>query len=124
MFLSFTVLHALVEALAIHVLIELWGCKHLDTMEHVEQTLRQAVDDCGATLMDMTTRKYSPQGVTAVAIIAESHISIHTWPEHNYAAIDIFTCRGLDPYRALPAIKAAFEPDHVEIMEIKRGVLV
>ena len=112
------------EALAIHVLIELWGCKHLDTMEHVELTLRQAVDDCGATLMDLTTRKYSPQGVTAVAIIAESHMSIHTWPEHDYAAIDIFTCRGLDPYRALPAIKAAFEPDHLDIMEVKRGVRV
>jgi S-adenosylmethionine decarboxylase len=113
-----------VESLGTHVLAELWGCSRLDSPARAEEALRRAVGDCGATLIELVSRAYAPHGVTAIAVLAESHISVHTWPEHGYAAVDVFTCRGLDPYRALPALEAAFSPSHVEVVEVRRGVRV
>ena len=87
--------------------------------------LVDAVDSCGATLICVKTHKFSPQGVTGVAVLAESHISIHTWPELGYAAMDIFTCgEHVNPEDALSTIRAFLKPDNFEVIDIKRGSIV
>ena len=63
-------------------------------------------------------------GVSGVVVLAESHISIHTWPERGYAAIDLFMCGKCDPYKAIPALKAAFAPNGIQVSESKRGLVV
>ena len=110
-----------------HLILELWGCesKALDDQEGIENMLVNAVDSCGATLICVKTHKFSPQGVTGVAVLAESHISIHTWPELGYAAMDIFTCgEHVNPEDALSTIRAFLKPDNFEVIDIKRGSIV
>ena len=77
-----------------HCILELHGCC-FDTLndEHfIRDALRQASKRSGSTLLKLASHRFEPQGVTAVGLLAESHLSIHTWPEHGYAAVDIFTC--------------------------------
>jgi S-adenosylmethionine decarboxylase len=86
--------------------------------------LNEAVTACGATLLGLEVHKFKPHGVTGVAVIAESHISIHTWPEFDYAAIDIFTCGNkVNPEKAIKALKKYYSPEHVQMVEVRRGVL-
>ncbi len=77
-----------------HCIYELQGGDPnlLDDEGFIKEAMTQAADASGATLLDMVSHKFEPQGVTAVALLSESHLSIHTWPEHGYAAIDAFTC--------------------------------
>ncbi|MBC7110500.1 MAG: adenosylmethionine decarboxylase [Archaeoglobi archaeon] len=112
------------KALGKHIIIELWGCDRemLDSQEVVEKALVEATEKCNATLLKVVTHKFAPQGVSGVAVIAESHISIHTWPELGYAALDIFTCGNADPYNGIPVFKEYFRASKANIMEIKRGV--
>ncbi|MBM2810406.1 MAG: S-adenosylmethionine decarboxylase proenzyme [Chloroflexi bacterium] len=108
-----------------HLVLELWGCSNLNDPEVVEQALRDVVDATDVTLLDLRVYPFSPQGVTGVAIVAESHIMIHTWPEHTYAAIDIFTCgQERDLTSAIEAVRTRFTPDRVQMMHIVRGILV
>ena len=81
----------------------------------------ECVDVCGATLLHIHTHKFSPQGVSGVAVLAESHISVHTWPEIGYGAFDVFMCGDADPWRAVDVLKEAFATDHVEVRELLRG---
>ena len=104
-----------------HVLIDVIGGTRLDDPEHVTETLRAAVAACGATLLHVHTHRFSPQGVTAVAALAESHASIHTWPEAGYAAADLFTCGDLDPAPAIALIEAAFAPAEMRVETVVRG---
>ena len=107
----------------VHLIVELWNASNLDNLQIIDQTFRQAIDTIGATLLKIDLHKFSPSGgVSGMAIISESHLSIHSWPEYRYAAIDIFVCGDVDPYKALPVIKQGFETDSVQITEIKRGV--
>ena len=94
-----TVVGALVEyrpvdTIGIHCMAELYECPHhlLDDESFIKSALRKAVDEGFATLLHEVSHHFQPQGVTALALIAESHLAIHTWPEHGYAAIDVFTC--------------------------------
>ena len=107
-----------------HVLIELWGCNpQIDNAACVESTLTAAVAASGATLLHLHVHQYAPQGVTGVAVLAESHFSIHTWPECEYVAADIFTCGdNTDPHAALAVLKKAFTPERVDVKTIDRGV--
>ncbi len=110
-----------------HLILELWDCdsKALDDLEGIEQLLLDSVKACNATLICVKTHKFSPQGVTGVAVLAESHISIHTWPELGYAAMDIFTCgQHVNPSDAIPIIKEFLKPRHFDIIDIKRGNIV
>ncbi len=107
-----------------HLLLEFWGAKNLDDLELVEDTFRRAVEACGATLLGMKFHHFSPYGgISGVAIVMESHLTIHSWPELSYAAIDIFLCGGLDPYKAVPVLKDAFQPEKVQVIELKRGMM-
>ena len=107
-----------------HLLIDLFGAVHLDCVEEVSAALTRAAEACGATLLGLHFHHFGEGGgVTGVALLAESHLSIHSWPEHGYAAIDIFVCGPCDPYRVMPVLEAAFQPARMELHEQKRGVL-
>ena len=107
-----------------HLLIELWEAKHLTSEPDIRRILQDAVAACQATLLSIDLHRFSPtHGISGVAILGESHMSIHTWPEHAYAAVDIFMCGSLDPRKAIPVLKARFRPKQMQIMEIKRGVM-
>ncbi len=77
-----------------HCILELYGCDQLilNNENLIKISLQNAAEVAGATLLKMVTHSFSPQGVTGLALLSESHISIHTWPESQYAAIDVFTC--------------------------------
>ncbi len=108
-----------------HLLIDLGGASRLADPTAVETALRRSVRATGATLIDIELHRFSPQGgVSAVAILAESHMSIHTWPETGFAAVDIFLCGRCDAYQAIPVLREAFAPDSVQITEHKRGLAV
>jgi S-adenosylmethionine decarboxylase len=107
-------------------LLELQECDPglLDSLHHVEQTMVGAAEKAGVTIVGKSFHKFSPQGVTGIVAIAESHISIHTWPEYGYAAADIFTCGvALDPKRAAHYIIEQLHCKHPKLTEIKRGIL-
>ena len=81
-----------------------------------------AAEETGATVIGKLFHQFSPQGVTGVVAIAESHLCIHTWPEHAYAAVDIFTCgESFDPVEAAQLIIRAVESQDPEITEVARG---
>ena len=107
-----------------HVLVELWDAVNLDDPKLIDEALLQGARDAGATVLHSHFHHFSPySGVSGVVVLAESHISIHTWPEKNYAAIDIFMCGDCDPHDALPAIKRVFQPGAVEVQHYRRGVI-
>ncbi len=107
-----------------HLLIELWDAKNLGDMNVTDQMLRDATAAAGATLLHIHLHHFGPEaGLSGVAVLAESHISIHTWPERGYAALDIFMCGACDPYKAIPVLRRAFSPGVVQLSEQKRGVI-
>lgn len=106
-----------------HLIIDLWKGENFSSLKKIQEILENAVRSCGATLLDIKLHEFNPSGgISGVAIIMESHISIHTWPEYNYAALDIFVCGTVDPYKAIPIIKEGFKPQNIQISEIKRGI--
>lgn len=111
-----------VKFAGMHLLVDLWGATRLDDPDHIDQALRDAAVVAGATILHSHFHHFSPNGgVSGVVVLAESHISIHTWPERDYAAIDIFMCGACDPHDAIPMLKAAFQPDRVQLAEHRRG---
>lgn len=112
------------KGLGRHLVMELWGCQHLDEPQRVEEALRALVDACNVTLLDLRVHPFRPHGVTGFALLAESHIAIHTWPEFGYAALDIFTCGDGDLEGALPVVYRHFAPERTQLLEISRGVMV
>ncbi len=107
-----------------HLLLDIWGAAHLDDPDHLGRAMRQAVKAAEATLLHLHLHHFSPHGgVSGVAVLAESHISVHTWPEHGFAAFDIFMCGAAEPERAAAALRAALRPSRTELIEQRRGVL-
>ena len=107
-----------------HLLIELWGAGNLDDPDLIETTLCEAARVSGATILHSHMHRFSPYGgVSGVVVLAESHISIHTWPERSYAALDVFMCGDCDPYKAIPVLRRTFEPENVQLAEHKRGLI-
>lgn len=113
-----------VDAIGRHLLIEMKGCTNLNDKDVIREMLKSAVDACKATLIGVEVHGFNPHGVSGIAIIGESHLSIHTWPEFGYAAVDIFTCGSrVNPYDALPVFKETLKPKEVSVIEIRRGLL-
>ncbi|MFH1767746.1 MAG: adenosylmethionine decarboxylase [Candidatus Omnitrophota bacterium] len=112
-----------VKYAGVHLIVELWNAQNLTSIPKIRQILQDAVKTCGATLIKIELHKFNPSGgISGVAIIQESHLSIHSWPEYNYAAIDIFVCGDVNPYRAIPVLTKGFKTKDVQVMEIKRGL--
>ncbi len=112
------------EAYGRHLLIEMWDCNReiLEDAEKITQIMCDAAGDAGATVVKSIHHEFNPPGITAVAILSESHNSDHTWPIEGYVAGDLFTCGTVaDPQLAIKGLLEAFEPkDHTSV-EIKRG---
>ena len=105
-----------------HLLIDLWGARNLDQPDLIDRALREAAIVAGATILHSHFHHFTPNGgVSGVVVLAESHISIHTWPERHFAAIDIFMCGACDPRKAVPVLQAAFCPERTDVDEQLRG---
>jgi S-adenosylmethionine decarboxylase len=90
---------------------------------HIEQAFTRAAKEADATLLSFHQHKFEPNGgISAVAVLAESHISVHTWPERNFAAFDIFMCGNANTGRALEVLREEFNPGTVIVQEFKRGL--
>ena len=106
----------------LHLLVDLWGASRLDDPAHIDAALREAAITAGATILHSHFHHFTPNGgVSGVVVLAESHISIHTWPERNFAAVDLFMCGECDPHDSIPVLRAAFAPDRVDVSEQRRG---
>lgn len=113
------------EALGRQILVEYYDCKSskLNDVEFIEQSMLDGTKAARATIISHNFHKFSPYGVSGVVVIAESHVAIHTWPEYDYAAVDIFTCGDtIDPWVIQEFLKEAFESKNTSSMEMKRGM--
>ncbi|MFA9476417.1 MAG: adenosylmethionine decarboxylase [Filomicrobium sp.] len=105
-----------------HLIIDLFGARRLDDLKWVEETLKRCVEVAGATLLHIHLHHFTPNGgVSGVAVLSESHISIHSWPEADYAAFDVFMCGEANPHLAIEVLREAFEADDVVVKEHMRG---
>ena len=106
-----------------HLLIDFWGCANMQDEQGIGQALRRAAADAGATVLDVHLHSFGEQsGITGVATLAESHISIHTWPEIDYVALDVFVCGSCNAYKALDALVDYFQPVRQQLTAHERGV--
>ncbi|MEN9766551.1 adenosylmethionine decarboxylase [Vulcanococcus sp.] len=106
-----------------HCILELYHCSpaKLDDEAYLRRTISQAVEEAGATLLNLISHRFTPQGVTGLALLSESHLSIHTWPESQYAAVDVFTCGDHTmPERACQALVQALEAGRYNLRSFLR----
>ena len=107
-----------------HLLIDLWGAKNLTDPAYIDRALCDAALAARATILHTHFHHFGPDGgVSGVIVLAESHISIHTWPERDFAAIDIFMCGACDPHDSVATIQKAFEPERMLLDEQRRGLI-
>ena len=105
-----------------HLIIDFWGPQPLQDIALIEKALIDAASIAGAILLHIHLHQFSSGGgVTGVALLAESHISVHTWPERDYAAFDVFMCGNARPEKAVEHLQKIFNPEKVKIKEILRG---
>ncbi len=106
-----------------HLIIDLYdACRsRLDDVQHIERALLECVEKAGATLLHIHLHRFEPNGISGVAVLAESHISIHSWPENEYAALDVFMCGDSEPERCVDVLREAFKPARIGVSEILRG---
>jgi len=105
-----------------HLIIDLLGAKNLTDKERMEKAFLDCVEECGATLLHMHIHTFLPSGgLSGVAVLAESHISVHTWPERDYAAFDVFMCGDAAPEKAIAILNRAFDADQVNVQTFYRG---
>ena len=112
------------ETMGRHVIAELWECgfDKLNDVNFIERTFVEAALKSGAEVREVAFHKFAPQGVSGVVIISESHLTIHSFPEHGYASIDVYTCGDLDPTIAAKYIADALGSQTREMTEIPRGM--
>lgn len=105
-----------------HLILDMWQATGLDNLTLMEDSLRLAVKEANATLLHIHLHHFTPNGgISGVAVLAESHISVHTWPEYGFAAFDVFMCGDAKPYQAIEVLKQAFGPQKVKVSELQRG---
>ena len=113
-----------VKFAGMHLLIDLWGASRLDSPELIDETLCAGALAAGATILHSHFHHFTPNGgVSGVVVLAESHISIHTWPERGFAAVDVFMCGCCDPHKVVPFLQAAFSPATVDVSDQRRGIV-
>ena len=108
-----------------HVIAELLDCERsaLDNIELVERALLEAAKATKSTIISHYVYRFKPQGVSGYVLVAESHLSIHTWPEYGYAAVDVFTCgEHTDPWAGLEVLKNHLKARRVSVISMERGV--
>jgi S-adenosylmethionine decarboxylase len=110
-----------VRCAGVHLIVDLHGAERLDDIDYIEATLRRCVGAARATLLHIHLHHFQPSGVSGVAVLAESHISIHTWPEAGYAALDVFMCGSANPDACIPVLREAFSAKRVGVNELLRG---
>ncbi|HWP98479.1 MAG TPA: adenosylmethionine decarboxylase [Syntrophomonadaceae bacterium] len=113
------------QSLGRHVLAEVYGCKFeiLNDIKAVQDIMVNAALEAGAEIRELVFHKFSPQGVSGVVVISESHLAIHTWPELGYAAVDVFTCgEKVNPWDACNYLAEHFGAQNVKATEVKRGL--
>jgi S-adenosylmethionine decarboxylase len=113
------------SALGRHILAEFYGCppEKLNNPDRIKQEMVAAALEAGAEIRETVFHQFSPQGVSGVVVISESHLAIHTWPEFGYAAVDVFTCgQTVDPWVCCNYLKQKFTAENMTAREIKRGI--
>ncbi|MFL6798472.1 MAG: adenosylmethionine decarboxylase [Xanthobacteraceae bacterium] len=110
-----------VRCAGVHLILDVHGGSGLDDIDLIEAMLRRCVDAAQATLLHIHLHHFQPNGVSGVAVLAESHISIHTWPDAGFAALDVFMCGKANPDACIPVVREAFKAHRVEVHEILRG---
>lgn len=106
----------------VHLIIDLHEAERLDDLDYVERALRDCIAASGASLLHIHLHHFTPNGgVSGVAVLAESHISVHTWPECGYAAFDVFMCGDTKPHRTVEVLKRAFRPGRISVSQHLRG---
>ena len=114
------------QALGKHILVELYCCDReiLNSQEIIGEAMNKAALRSGATIVSSNFHKFNPHGVSGVVIIAESHLTIHTWPEYDYAAVDLFTCGDtVDAWKGFEYLKETLKAENISTIEMKRGQL-
>lgn len=112
------------KRLGTHLIAEFYGCnaRKISKVSYVKEAMEEAALKSNATIIQSTFHQFNPYGVSGVVIIAESHLSIHSWPEYGYASIDVYTCGDhVDPWITLRYLEKAFEASDIEITELPRG---
>lgn len=112
--------------IGMHVVLDLYECdpEILDDIEKIEEILTKAAEVANATIIDKRFHKFSPQGVSGVVVVSESHIAIHTWPEHGYAAVDVYTCGDHTmPLKASEYIIKELKCKKPTVVKLDRGLL-
>lgn len=111
-------------ALGRHLICEMWDAENLNAPDALEEGLREATRAIDGTLLDVRVHTFPVHGVTGVAVIAESHIAVHTWPEYRYAAVDIFSCNlSADLQAGVDALARYLRPARIDVREVERGVM-
>ena len=111
-----------VEYAGVHLLIDCWGASRLDSIEYMEDILHRCVSASFATLLHLHCHQFSKSGgLSGVAVLAESHISVHTWPERDFAAFDVFMCGAAQPMNVVDVLKQAFQPTELKVKKVLRG---
>lgn len=106
----------------VHLIAEFWGGKIIESPKEIKELLITSAKKSKNIPLYTKIHKFSPHGITGFILLAESHIAIHTWPEKNYVAIDIFSCgRNSRPYKGLEYLRKKFKPKKIWVKEIKRG---
>jgi S-adenosylmethionine decarboxylase proenzyme len=112
------------EALGIHLLADLYECDSsvLNDVSAIRHHMIEAAKRCGATIVSECFHQFSPQGASGVVVIAESHMAIHTWPEHRFAAVELFTCgERLNPEDAFAYLREVFKCERHTTTKLQRG---
>ncbi|TCL62087.1 S-adenosylmethionine decarboxylase [Hydrogenispora ethanolica] len=112
------------DTVGAHVLADFWGCRFekLNDAEFLMNCLRKAASSAKMTVLGEESFKFEPQGFTGLLLLSESHISIHTYPERGFAAIDVYTCGGGMTQKAIEFLKESLEPETVHQMVVRRGL--
>jgi len=115
---------ACTNPVGVHLIAEFYGCSRIDDAEFIRTEMVNAAIASGATVLGANVHNFGDGcGVTGVVLLAESHISIHTWPEYAYAAIDVFVCGKADPRLAVDYLERSFTAQHVEVDKFTRGMM-